>query len=54
MSFDLLLSCYLSGQMSERQWQAHLEDREFAFWVHSPGKVDEGRRASFMALPTRR
>lgn len=23
--FDLLYQCYLSGQMSERQWQEHLK-----------------------------
>lgn len=29
---DLLL-CYLSGQMSERQWQAHCADRGFRAWL---------------------
>lgn len=25
-AFDLLLACYRSGQISERQWQEHLKD----------------------------
>jgi hypothetical protein len=28
--FDLLIACYHSGQVSERQWQDHLKDRAFA------------------------
>jgi hypothetical protein len=24
--FDALIACYRSGQISERQWQAHLRD----------------------------
>ena len=27
-AFDLLLQCYLSGQMSERQWQEQLKCEE--------------------------
>lgn len=26
--FELLLQCYLSGQMTEKQWQEHLENDE--------------------------
>lgn len=33
--YDALLACYRSGQMSERQWQLHLEDEVFARWVAS-------------------
>lgn len=29
MNYRLLLQCYLSGQMSERQWQEHLKDEVF-------------------------
>lgn len=31
--YVLLLECYLSGQVSERQWQAHLEDDAFREWL---------------------
>jgi len=30
---ELILACYRSGQMSERQWQEHLEDKQFAAWM---------------------
>ena len=30
--FEMLLACYRSGQISEKQWQAHLEDADFAKW----------------------
>lgn len=41
--FEALLACYRSGQVSERQWQAHLEDKAFREWVES---LDETLRAS--------
>src|SRR5690606_19612297 len=31
--FEMLLACYRSGQMSERQWQEHLRNGEFRRWV---------------------
>jgi hypothetical protein len=31
--FGMILACYRSGQMSERQWQAHLADPLFALWL---------------------
>jgi len=31
--FELLLACYKSKQVSERQWQEHLKDADFAQWV---------------------
>jgi len=31
--YDLLLQCYLSGQMSEAEWQLHLQDEVFAAWL---------------------
>jgi len=31
--FELLLACYKSGQVSERQWQDHLKDTDFAAWL---------------------
>lgn len=37
MTYALLLACYRSGQMSERQWQSHLEDEVFAAWVRVKG-----------------
>lgn len=33
--FELLLACYRSGQVSERQWQEHLRDPEFALWLEA-------------------
>jgi hypothetical protein len=33
--YDLLLQCYLSGQMSEAEWQSHLQDEVFAAWLKS-------------------
>ncbi len=32
---ERVLLCYLSGQMSERQWQAHCADRAFRGWLTS-------------------
>lgn len=31
--YALLLACYRSGQISERQWQDHLRDEVFARWL---------------------
>ncbi len=33
MNYALLLECYRSGQISERQWQAHLLDEIFRAWL---------------------
>ena len=34
--FLLLLQCYLSGQMSEKQWQEHLQNDEgLSEWVEN-------------------
>lgn len=42
--FEQLLSCYRSGQMSERQWQEHLRDELFAAWCkRETGAAGEGR-----------
>lgn len=38
--FEMLLACYRSGQMSERQWQAHLEDRAFREWVEDQNPIN--------------
>lgn len=35
--FASILACYRSGQMSERQWQAHLTDPLFALWLGRRG-----------------
>ena len=44
--FEMLLACYRSGQVSERQWQEHLRDREFREWVEAraapPAGGDDG------------
>lgn len=31
--FSLLIACYLSGQVSERQWQEHLKDERLRQWL---------------------
>lgn len=31
--YEALLACYLSGQVSEPQWQEHLKDEVFSAWV---------------------
>lgn len=33
--YDSLYDCYRSGQMSEAQWQEHLEDNHFNKWYKS-------------------
>lgn len=30
--YELILQCYRSGQMSEAQWQKHLDDKDFKSW----------------------
>jgi hypothetical protein len=38
-SYTSLYACYRSGQISERQWQAHLEEDElFRKWVERESK----------------
>lgn len=32
-SYELLLACRLSGQVSDRQWQEHLKDEVFVKWL---------------------
>lgn len=32
--YELLLACYRSGQISERQWQQHLKDANFFAWLN--------------------
>lgn len=34
---DLLLACYLSGQVAEQQWQEHLHDEVFRRWLEKEG-----------------
>lgn len=36
-SFALLLACYRSGQVSERQWQEHLKDKKLRQWLERNG-----------------
>ena len=31
--FEMILACYRSGQMSEKQWVAHCSDVGFAAWL---------------------
>ena len=33
--YQLLLECYLSGQMTEKQWQEHLKDEGFSEWLEN-------------------
>ena len=39
--FEALLACYRSGQVSERQWQEHLKDREFREWVEEEAAMPD-------------
>lgn len=32
-SYELIFCSYLSGQVSERQWQSHLKDEMFSQWL---------------------
>jgi len=34
-AYAMILDCYRSGQISERQWQEHLKDEVFAAWVRA-------------------
>ena len=36
--YKLLLACYRSGQVSERQWQEHLKDIDFVGWLDNHEK----------------
>ena len=33
-NYELLLSCYKSGQISEQQWAQHLKDEVFIKWLY--------------------
>lgn len=35
--YSLLIECYRSGQVSERQWSEHLKDELFAAYVRKNG-----------------
>lgn len=48
-SFPLILACYRSGQMSERQWQQHLSDPLFALWVQHNSTAKTPRVGRFHA-----
>jgi len=41
-SYELLLACYLSGQVSERQWTEHLKDEHFAAWIARRERIRKG------------
>ena len=41
--YALLLVCYQSGQMSERQWREHLKDEVFSAWLKKRGGLHEPR-----------
>lgn len=34
-SYELILECYRSGQMSARQWDNHLNDEVFRMWLET-------------------
>ena len=38
--FEMLLACYRSGQVSERQWQAHMENKAFRAWVENQNPIN--------------
>jgi hypothetical protein len=37
--FEALFACYRSGQMTEQQWQRHLDDEAFAAYVARIGRT---------------
>lgn len=37
-TYQALLACYRSGQMSERSWSEHLKDEAFAAYVRRQGR----------------
>lgn len=38
MGYNIVVACYQSGQMSERQWQEHLKDDVFRAWLSRLGR----------------
>lgn len=44
--YELLYTCYLSGQISDRQWQQHLTENEvFRKWVETrTGRMTSQRK----------
>lgn len=55
-NYELLLACYLSGQVSEREWTEHLKDRVFAAFVerqgiHSPLPAHNGASMTHTISP---
>lgn len=43
MSYELIINCYKSGQISEKQWQKHLEDEVFRKWVEKHENNSQNR-----------
>jgi hypothetical protein len=43
--FDMLLACYLSGQMSEKQWQGHLRESGFPTLAYRTTDIPAVERA---------
>lgn len=35
--YHMILACYRSGQMSERQWEEHKADPLFRLWLEKRG-----------------
>jgi len=40
---ERILLCYLSGQMSERQWQEHRADHDFSVWLRDHNQAKTAR-----------
>ena len=49
--YQMLLDCYLSGQINERQWSEHKRDEIFAAWLKKRGYWHERPRSRRSASP---
>lgn len=49
--FEMLLACYRSGQVSERQWQEHLKDPAFREWVENQKPINNASACSGRESP---
>lgn len=48
--YQNLLGCYRSGQMSEAQWEQHLEDKDFVEWLRKAPKENRCANCSSRIL----
>lgn len=41
MDYNLLLQCYRSGQISEKQWQEHLQDEGLQNYIEGVNTTED-------------